>query len=123
MPTNVPATVSTPAAPTGAWVENVRGARAAVLLTLETVVLVTAGVWVLIGLVKHARATRWELSGLLTMLHDQWRGAVILAVLIFYVTLREGLDKLKLRSLKTPFGDLDMREEPNVRPEEEEEQT
>src|SRR5882724_9943243 len=123
MPTNLTATVPAPSVPSGGWLENVRAIRSAVLLGLETVVLVTAGVWVLVGLVKHACATRWELSGLLTMLHDQWRGAVILAVLTFYVTLREGLDKLKLRSLKTPFGDLDMREEPNVNPEEEEEQT
>jgi hypothetical protein len=57
------------------------------------------------------------------MLHDQWRGAVILTALIFYVTLREGLDKLKLTSLKTPFGDLAMLQEPKVKPEEKEEQT
>ena len=57
------------------------------------------------------------------MLHNQWRGAVILTALIFYVTLREGLDRLKLRRLKTPFGDLDMREGPNLNMEKKEEQT
>jgi hypothetical protein len=120
MPTNLTATVPPPSAPPGAWLGIVRAVRSAILLALETAVLVTAGVWVLVGLVKHARATRWELSGLLTMLHDQWRGAVILAALIFYVTIREGLDRLKLRSLKTPFGDFAMRRARKLETEEEE---
>src|SRR6266478_2526796 len=51
MPTNLTATVPAPSAPPGAWLGIVRAVRSAVLLDLETVVLVTVGVWVLGGLV------------------------------------------------------------------------
>jgi len=58
-------------------IATARALRSGILVLFEVLILSAIGVWTLIGLVRHAFKTGWTLSGLLTMLHEQWRGATI----------------------------------------------
>jgi hypothetical protein len=96
----------------GEWMANLPAWRTAVLTVLETLVLLAVGTWTLIGLVVEAFRTGWTMSGLLMLLHDKWRGAVILGILLLFRTLRDALDRLDLKTVKTPLGDVTVRSEP-----------
>ncbi len=74
------------------WVE--------VWIILVFVVLAT------LGLARHAIETGGTLKGLLTMLDERWKGALIIAVVVFYGSLKPLLLKSKLT---TPFGDVNFR--------------
>jgi hypothetical protein len=89
-------------------IATARSIRSAVLVVLEVLVLAAIGLWTLIGLFGHAFKTGWTLSGLLTMLHEPWRGAIILGVFLFYRTLRDGLDQVRFKSVKTPVGEIEI---------------
>jgi hypothetical protein len=88
-------------------IATARSIRSVGLVLLEVLILAAIGLWTLIGLFRHAAKTGWTLSGLLTMLHEQWRGAMILGVFLFYRTLREGLDQVRFKNVKTPLGELE----------------
>lgn len=69
--------------------EMVRSLVRVALLVGEAIVILLISLWVVVGMVRYAIDTRCTLKGLLTMLDEHWRGALILAGILFYRTLQE----------------------------------
>jgi hypothetical protein len=75
-------------------------AQQAIFQMVELVIVVLVAVWAIIGAWNYAKDTNWKLTGLLTMLDEKWKGALLLSALVFYRSVREALS----RARKGPFG-------------------
>jgi hypothetical protein len=76
---------------------------AVIVQMLEVAILIGVAVWVAAGAVKYGTGDGWTFKGLLTMLDEKWRGALILVGLFFYRSVQETLARTK--SFKLPWGE------------------
>jgi hypothetical protein len=85
-----------------AWLyrQTLTGFQTAIFQVAELVVVVAMVVWALIGAWHYGTSTEWKLTGLLTLLDERWKGALILCALAFYRSVRELLG----RTRKGPMG-------------------
>jgi hypothetical protein len=99
-----------PPPPPEKWLVKTYTIRMAVLMVTEAVVVVIVAAWAVLGLIRYAVATGGDMEGLLGVLNDKWRGALILAGLLFYGTIRQLLDRLELKSIKAMGSEWTVKE-------------
>jgi hypothetical protein len=96
----------------GVWLAKTFVVRSVVIMVMEAAAVTVAGLWAIVGTFSYAMQTGGDLEGLLSVLHDKWRGALVLAGFLFYGTIRQLLDRLNLKGIKFPGGEVTFKEQP-----------
>jgi hypothetical protein len=71
---------------------------------LERTFVFLLGSFVLIGLFRYGHSTGFRFEGVLKLVNENWKGALIISGLLFVRTIQEIL--LRIDRFKTPLGEI-----------------